>query len=115
MIVLLILNAAAAAFAAIFSIVAAFRPQIVPPNQDDRGPFLYAYTGRAVGLALLAIPVLLAGASPLAALAALALGLAQAGDAVAGLRVRSRQLAIGASLAALVHVASAVVIALTVM
>jgi predicted Na+-dependent transporter len=112
--ILLILNAAAAAFAAVFSVVASFRPQIVPPHQDDRGPFLHAYTGRAVGLAVLAIPVLLHGVTPVAALAALALGLGQAGDIAAFLRVGDRRMAAGASIATLIHVASAVVIALAI-
>jgi hypothetical protein len=112
--ILLILNAAAAAFAAIFSIVAAFRPQIVPPHQDDRGPFLYAYAGRAVGLAVLAVPVLLHGATPVAALAALGLGLGQAGDIAAFLRVGDRRRATGASVGTLMHLASAVMIALAI-
>jgi hypothetical protein len=112
--ILLIVNAAAAAFGAVFSIVASFRPQIVPPHEDDRGPFLHAYAGRAVGLAVLAIPVLLHGVSPVAALAALALGFGQAGDVAAFLRVGARGMAAGASMGTLMHVASAVVIAVAI-
>ena len=114
MTILLVLNAIAAGCVAILSIVAAFRPQIIPPHQDDRGPFLHAYTGRAVGLAVITIPVLLHGATPVAALACLALGFGQAGDVVAFLRVGNRQGAVGASIGTLIHGASAVAIALAV-
>jgi hypothetical protein len=108
MTILLVLNAIAAGCVAILSIVAAFRPQIIPPHEDDRGPFLHAYTGRAVGLAVITIPVLLHGATPVAALACLA------GDVVAFLRVGNRQGAVGASIGTLIHVASAVAIAVAV-
>ena len=112
--ILLIVNAVAAGFAAVFSVVASFRPQIVPPHQDDRGPFLHAYTGRAVGLAVLTIPVLLHGVTPVAALAALALGLGQSGDVAAFVRVRDRRMAVGASMGTLMHLVSAVVFALAI-
>lgn len=110
--ILLIVNAAAAGFAAVYSTIAAFRPQIIPPHEHDRGSFLYAYTSRAVGLAVLAIPVLLHGVTPVAALAALALGVAQAGDIAAFLRVGDRRIATGASIGAFMHIASAVVFTL---
>jgi hypothetical protein len=50
----------------------------------------------------------------MAALAALGLGLGQAGDIAAFLRVGDRRMATGASVGTLLHLASAVVIALAI-
>lgn len=107
---LLILNAAAAVVGAVFGLVAFVRPRAVPPHVEDNGPFVPAYAGRAVALAVVGVPALIWGSSGIAAAAALALGIAQAFDVIVFLRAGVRRGAVAPVLATLVHVVSAVVI-----
>ncbi|WP_042378697.1 hypothetical protein [Streptacidiphilus melanogenes] len=116
MTVLLIANALAALVSAGSSVAGVARPGILlaqgEPVTAGTGLYARAYAVRAVPLGLTTAVMLLAGTSAAAVRPMLLVaGMAQVGDAAIGARHRNRGMTLGAGTFAVLHLASAVVLA----
>jgi hypothetical protein len=108
--VLVVANMALALLSGVSSVIAVVRPGVVlagTPITAGLNFYARAYAVRAVPLSLVAVAILptagRAGVVPML----LVLGAAQAGDSVLGIRLRNKGMAIGAGVGAVVHLLSA--------
>lgn len=114
MTVLLVLNTVAAIAGGIFAVIGGVRPAALSdsetPSQGERF-YGWMYAVRGLPLAVAAGVVPLAWDGPACAALLVAAAAAQVGDAAIGVRTGKGTMIVGAALAAVIHVATAVAIA----
>ncbi len=117
MTILMVINAALAAGSAAFGIVAMLRPGLLIGGRTNDEPTHYyaqMYAARAIPFGLVTVAGCLVAAFSTDAEAVtfallLAIGVSQVGDAAIGVRHRIVGMTVGASVAAVVHLATAIV------